>query len=102
MIENEVIAEERKRQVEIGKGELDSQLEGFERIINEDIDDSQAIEDYIGQVSPDVDELLGQLLAIKEQDMVGLALKFKPNSYEQKRMNSIDLERVNSTYRKKI
>ena len=103
MLENEVIAEERKRQIEIEKDKLDSQLEGFEEIINKDIDDSKAIEDYIeNETSPEVDELLAQLLALKEQDMAGIALKFKPNSYEQKRMNTIDLDRINSTYKKKI
>lgn len=103
VVTNETLAEERKRQVQIEKGEIDSQLEGFERIINEDLDDTKAIENYIeNETSPEVDELLSQLLALKEQDMVGVALNFKPNSFEQKRMNTIDLDRINSTYKKKI
>lgn len=103
IIPKEVVAEERKRQVEIEKMNLDEQLQGFEKIINDDLDDTEVIEDYIeNKVSPDVDELLAQLLALKEQDMAGIALNFKTNSYEQKKMNSIDMDRINSTYKKKL
>lgn len=75
----------------------------YEQEEKQEEEDSVLIDEYIrNNISTQNDVLVENLLAMLEQDKIGIELKFKPSGYERKRLSQMDTERMNSTYRKKI
>ncbi|MGN1299363.1 MAG: hypothetical protein ACI4UE_05220 [Candidatus Scatovivens sp.] len=95
---DEIIAKDARRSATKKIEKLNEELKSVDSIEITPESKYISIEQITKNISKDNDLLLAHLLAIKEQDLVAVELKVKPESSEKKKFMKIDGERFNQTY----